>query len=119
MQNYKVVTGPLKMAAGEIVVLNEKQLFDRRHVVELDKEGKPKLIKGGYKLKQPCDFKSGEIFGYDGVLPRTAEKLVAAEGSDKTISEERLAKRQAESDARAAASLKEFNERQAKPGAKK
>lgn len=106
MQIYKVVSGPLRMGAGEIVALDEKQLHDRRYIVE--------PVKNGYKLKQPCDFKTGEVFGYDGDLPRAAEKQLAKEGSEKTIAQARAEDRKAASDKSAAASVKEFNERQTK-----
>jgi hypothetical protein len=107
MQKYKVVTGPLRMNAGEVVGLDEKQAHDRRHIVSKNKDG-------AFTLKQPCDFKTGDVFGYAGVLPRGAEKMVAAEGSNKTIAEVKQAERQERSEKNTAASLKDFNERNAK-----
>lgn len=90
MQNYKVVTGPLRMAAGEIVMLDEKQLHDRRYIVTKNNDG-------SYTLKQPCDFKTGEVFGYAGALPRGAQKMVALEGSEKTIAQTKSDERKAAS----------------------
>jgi hypothetical protein len=112
MQTYRVIDGPVRISAGSVVGLNEAQFHDRRHVVTKNKDG-------SYTLNQPCDFKTGESFGYDGKLPRGVEAQISVSGSDRTIVETRRAEDREQSEKRAAASLKDFNERNAKAPAKK
>lgn len=63
MQYFRVIRGPVSVSAG-VVRMNSAQHKRRRHKVALD-VGNPN--DGYYTPRVPIHFKTGEVFGYDGV----------------------------------------------------
>lgn len=63
MNLVKVVNGPFRVFTGR-VELTEAQAKERGHL--LRESG----AKGVYEVVKPIEFKVGEVFGYDGTLPK-------------------------------------------------
>lgn len=73
MQKYRVLDQPVTINTG-LVALTEKQVGIRSHCL------KPTLEAGVYQVLSSFQFKKGEVFGYDGELPKNLLEHIAAEG---------------------------------------
>lgn len=81
MQNYEVTGKSIRLGGG-IVRLTDEQAKAREHLLE--ETDKP----GIYKITGEFDFKKGEVFGFDGELPKaTVMSLEHASGLKKTKAE--------------------------------
>jgi len=69
MNKYEAIDA-IKVSDG-IVELDESQAKRRKNFIEKITPGKP-----DFKVKKPFEFKAGEVFGYDGELPKSANKIV-------------------------------------------
>lgn len=59
-QQYTVTQGPLTLAPGMVVRLNEKQAALRAHALKKRKDG-------AYEVVHAVQFKNGEVLGFDDV----------------------------------------------------
>lgn len=60
MSQYEVTQGPLTLAPGIVVRLNEQQAALRQHALKKRKDG-------AYEVLQPVQFKNGEVLGFDEI----------------------------------------------------
>lgn len=64
MSQYEVTQGPLTLAPGIIIRLNEQQATLRQHALKKRKDG-------AYEVLQPVQFKNGEVLGFDEIPNKT------------------------------------------------
>ena len=82
MKKYYVVIGVYcSISTGETVLLSAEQARSRLH--NLEPENVNKDGSGTYVVKNSIQFKRGELFGYDGALP----KSMASEAEEAKIEE--------------------------------
>lgn len=64
---------PLTVSAGAVLGLSAEQAARRALAIK-------RLPDGSYIVERPTMFKAGEVFGYDGDLPKALASLVEAKG---------------------------------------
>lgn len=72
-------TAVVNLTSGTLE-LSDDQARRRMHALEKVSEGK-------YLIKSLVQFKAGETFGYDGVIPKDAAESVLIAGKDITVAE--------------------------------
>lgn len=66
MQKY-LATSPLTMSAGAVLAMSPGQAARRVQSIK-------RMPDGNYLVERPVMFKAGEVFGYDGDLPKSVAK---------------------------------------------
>jgi len=105
-------TAVVNLTSGTLELSND-QARRRMHALE-------KVSCGKYLIKSLVQFKAGETFGYDGVIPKDAAEGVLIAGKDVTVAEinakekERKKLKAAKEEAKAKAEAKEKEEAEAK-----
>jgi len=75
MKTYRVEDKPISVSGG-MVELTKKQSKSRMHNLESAKGEDGKIIEGRFKVINPIQFKSGEIFRFDGEIGKIQSALV-------------------------------------------
>lgn len=74
MNNYTVESRSVRLTSG-VLVLSDDQVRRRSH--------KLKKVDGGYQIMDTVEFKKGEIFGYDGSVPKNMLKQLSVKKAKK------------------------------------
>ena len=77
--NRYTTTAVVNLTSGTLE-LSKDQARRRIHALE-------KVSDGKYLIKSLVQFKAGETFGYDGVIPKDAAEGVLIAGKDVTVAE--------------------------------